>query len=34
MKDDEVVLTEEKLDFIKEMMNFGAGNAATALEQC
>jgi chemotaxis protein CheC len=33
MKDDEIVFTEEELDFIKEMMNIGAGNAATALEQ-
>ena len=33
MKDDEIVFTEEELDFIREMMNIGAGNAATALEQ-
>ena len=25
--------TDEQLDFINEMMNIGAGNAATALQQ-
>ncbi|MCX6691009.1 MAG: chemotaxis protein CheC [Methanoregula sp.] len=33
MKDEKGEFTEEQLDFIKEMMNIGAGNAATALEQ-
>jgi chemotaxis protein CheC len=33
MKDEKIVFTEEELDFIREMMNIGAGNAATALEQ-
>jgi len=28
-----IVFSDEQLDFIKEMMNIGAGNAATALEQ-
>ena len=26
-------ITEEQIDFIREMMNIGAGNAATALQQ-
>jgi chemotaxis protein CheC len=33
MRDENLVLTEEQLDFIEEMMNIGAGNAATAMEQ-
>lgn len=33
MNDKEMVLTEEQLDFLTEMMNIGAGNAATALSQ-
>ena len=27
------LFTEEQLDFIREMMNIGAGNAVTALQQ-
>jgi chemotaxis protein CheC len=33
MKPEKAEFTEEELDFIREMMNVGAGNAATALEQ-
>jgi len=31
--DDKEMLSEEQLDFLREMMNIGAGNAATALSQ-
>lgn len=30
---EEILLTDEQLDFLKEMMNIGAGNAASALSQ-
>jgi len=33
MNDREQLLSEEQLDFLTEMMNIGAGNAATALSQ-
>ena len=33
MSDNKLVLTEEQLDFLKEMMNIGAGNVATALHK-
>lgn len=33
MNDKERLLSEEQLDFLAEMMNIGAGNAATALTQ-
>ena len=33
MNDEEKFLSEEQIDFLTEMMNIGAGNAATALSQ-
>jgi chemotaxis protein CheC len=33
MMTEKINLSDENLDFLKEMMNIGAGNAATALEQ-
>ena len=33
MNDNKQPFTEEQLDYIREMMNIGAGNAATALQQ-
>jgi|GEM_PF-1024963 len=33
MNEHEQVLSEEELDFLREMMNIGAGNAATAFRQ-
>ena len=33
MNDKELLLSEEQVDFLTEMMNMGAGNAATALSQ-
>ena len=33
MSNNNPILTEEQLDFIREMMNIGAGNATTALQQ-
>ena len=33
MKNNNPIITEEQIDFIREVMNVGAGNAATALQQ-